>query len=248
MEPISPVHAPAPARLRDDGFVDRGREVTRFESFLDASFAFTITLLVIAGSEVPDSIAKLVNALKSVPTFAASFLLIALFWAGHDTWSRRYGLDDRRSRALGFLLIFLMLVYVYPLKMLFGAFFAWISSGALPAKFPINGVVELRAMFYTYAVAFGTLGGTMALLYAHAWRRRVELALAPHELAVTRAEIVRWSLAPAFALLSALLAWSMSDTPSDWQTGLPGVVYFVLHGTTSWLRRRQPAQLTPVAA
>ncbi|HJU38062.1 MAG TPA: TMEM175 family protein [Tahibacter sp.] len=241
-------HSPAPERYRDDGFVDRGREVTRFESFLDASFAFTITLLVIAGSEVPDSIAKLVHALKSVPTFAASFLLIALFWAGHDTWSRRYGLDDRRSRALGFVLIFLMLVYVYPLKMLFGSFFAWISAGWLPAKFPINGVPELRVMFYTYAIAFGTLGGTMALLYRHAWRLRDTLALSPHEREVTRAEIARWSLAPAFALLSALLAWSMSDTPSNWETGLPGLVYFLLHGTTSWLRRRQRTKLAAATA
>ncbi|MDC8012710.1 TMEM175 family protein [Tahibacter soli] len=238
----------ATARVRDDGFADRGAEVTRFESFLDASFAFTITLLVIAGSEVPDSIAKLVNALKSLPTFAASFLLIALFWAGHDTWSRRYGLDDRRSRALGFLLIFLMLVYVYPLKMLFGSFFAWISAGALPAKFPINGVAELRAMFYTYAIAFGTLGGTMALLYWHAWRQRDALALSAHEREVTRGEIVRWALAPAFALLSAALAWSLSDRPADWQTGLPGLVYFLLHGATTYLRRRQRVKLAAVAA
>ena len=225
-----------------DGFIDRGRDVTRFQSFLDASFAFTVTVLVIAGADVPDSIGKLVSALKTVPTFAASFLMIILFWAGHDTWSRRYGLDDARTRQLGLLLVFLVLVYVYPLKMLFGAFFAWLSAGVLPTRFVVDTVSDLRAMFYAYALAFGTLGGVMALFYAHAWRLRDTLKLSRFERKATRGEIQRWALVPAFAVLSAVLAWLLPENPSMLQTGLPGIVYFVLNGYTGYLRRRTRRQ------
>ncbi|WP_257388667.1 TMEM175 family protein [Tahibacter caeni] len=222
--------------VREDGFADRGREVTRHQSFLDASFAFTLTVLVIAGAEVPDSIPKLQSALKLVPTFAASFLMVIVFWSGHEVWTRRYGLDDRRSRQLGLLLIFLVLVYVYPLKMLFGALFAWLSSGFLPARFVIENIGELRAVYYAYALAFGTLGGVMALLYRHAWQLRDRLALSAFERRATCREVVRWSLLPAFAALSMLLAWALPEQPNGWQIGLPGAVYFALHGCTRYLR------------
>lgn len=222
--------------VREDGFADRGREVTRHQSFLDASFAFTLTVLVIAGAEVPDSIPKLEFALKSVPTFAASFLMVIVFWSGHEIWTRRYGLDDRRSRQLGLLLIFLVLVYVYPLKMLFGALFAWLSNGFLPARFVIESVGQLRAVYYAYALAFGTLGGVMALLYRNAWEQRERLALSAFEQRATRREILRWSLLPAFSGLSLLLAWTMPESPNGWKAGLPGLVYFALHGCTRWLQ------------
>jgi len=191
---------------------------------------------VIAGAEVPDSIPKLEFALKSVPTFAASFLMVIVFWSGHEIWTRRYGLDDRRSRQLGLLLIFLVLVYVYPLKMLFGALFAWLSNGFLPARFVIESVGQLRAVYYAYALAFGTLGGVMALLYRNAWEQRERLALSAFEQRATRREILRWSLLPAFSGLSLLLAWTMPESPNGWQAGLPGLVYFALHGCTRWLQ------------
>ena len=238
--------SPAPI-LREDGFVDRGSHVTRFQAFLDASFAFTVTLLVIAGNEVPDSVPKLIAALKSVPTFAASFLLIVLFWSGHDTWTRRYGLDDGRARGLGLLLIFLVLVYVYPLKMLFGSFFSWITEGALPAKFTINTVDDLRMMFYMYALAFGTLGAVMALLYRHAWRLREQIGLFPAEQAATRDEMRRWTMLPAFSALSASIAWLLPEKPPVWLTGLPGIVYFVLHAyMVLWRRRQRRLAASPI--
>src|SRR3546814_7073413 len=43
-----------------DGFVHRGRQVTRLETFVDAAFAFAVTLLVISIDEIPDSRAALV--------------------------------------------------------------------------------------------------------------------------------------------------------------------------------------------
>ena len=45
------------------GIQERGREVTRIEAFVDAAFAFAVTLLVISCDAIPDSVPALVAAL-----------------------------------------------------------------------------------------------------------------------------------------------------------------------------------------
>ena len=72
---------------------NRGREVTRIEAFVDAAFAFAVTLLVIS-LDVPENARAMIEALKGVPAFAASFSLLAMIWWAHASWSRRYGLDE----------------------------------------------------------------------------------------------------------------------------------------------------------
>ena len=107
---------PDPAGLRRDaaGFRLRGEQVTRLEAFVDAAFAFAVTLLVISLDAIPDNIPALVEAMKGIPAFAASFAQIALFWYAHATWSKRYGLDDRAGVLLSLLLVFLVLVFCTP--------------------------------------------------------------------------------------------------------------------------------------
>src|SRR5689334_21939870 len=95
-----------------DGFIHRGVNVTRLEAFVDAAFAFAVTLLVISLDSIPTSIPAMLVALKGVPAFAASFIQIMIFWSAHATWSRRFGLDDAPSQRLSLVLVFLVLVYV----------------------------------------------------------------------------------------------------------------------------------------
>lgn len=131
----------------------RGLAATRLEAFCDAAFAFSVTILVISTGGVPGSYAELMAALRrDVPAFAASFTAIAAFWAAHRMWSQRYGLEDRTSTFLSLAMVFVMLIYVYPLKMVFGAG-PWVSGGALPAKFSIasRGMVGL---FVIYGLGF----------------------------------------------------------------------------------------------
>jgi len=77
-------------RLR--GFRLRGMEMTRLETFIDAAFAFAISMLVIAPQQIPDNIEALLGAFKNVPAFVASIIVLGIFWRGHWLWSRRYGL------------------------------------------------------------------------------------------------------------------------------------------------------------
>ena len=175
---------------------NRGREVTRIEAFVDAAFAFAVTLLVIS-LEVPDNAQAMIEALKGVPAFAASFSLLAMIWWAHASWSRSYGLDDGRSVVLSLLLVFLVLVYVYPLRIIFSMFFNWISVGWLPSNVIIGSDRDLQVMFSAYALAWTTLGCVVVALYRHAWRLRDALGLDRGERIELRAALAALWMIPA---------------------------------------------------
>ena len=63
------------------GFRLRGIAMTRLETFIDAAFAFAITMLVIASQQIPDDIETLLAAFKNVPAFVTSTLCWEFFGA-----------------------------------------------------------------------------------------------------------------------------------------------------------------------
>ncbi len=65
----------------------RGLAMTRLETFVDAAFAFAVTLLVIAVDDVPRSFEELEFALRSVPVFVVSAAQVFVFWIAHRNWS-----------------------------------------------------------------------------------------------------------------------------------------------------------------
>ena len=91
------------------GFRLRGIAMTRLETFIDAAFAFAITMLVIATQQIPDDIETLLAAFKNVPAFVASIIVLGIFWRGHWLWSRRYGLEDGVSIFISWAMIVTML-------------------------------------------------------------------------------------------------------------------------------------------
>lgn len=227
-----------------DGFLERGAQVTRVEAFVDAAFAFALTLLVISVERVPATIAELLEALKGVPAFALSFLQLAMFWVAHARWSRRYGMDDRATTFLSLLLVFLALVYIYPLKLLFGTFFAWVSGGWLPMPLAsIDGYRDIRMMFVVYGIAFATLSACIGALYLRALKQADALGLDRMERAKTAADVAFWRLAGTVSLLSALCAAVMPDDPPRWLAGAPGLVYFLMNLSWPVTRRAQARSL-----
>lgn len=90
----------------------RGMQMTRLETFIDAAFASTITMLVIAA---------LLAAFRNVPTFTSSIFVIGIFWRGHWLWSRRYG----------WTMLVTILIYTYPLKAVFGSMWYSVSHERL---------------------------------------------------------------------------------------------------------------------
>ena len=224
--------------------LERGDKATRVEAFVDAAFAFALTLLVIAGDRIPGSVEELLQALKSLPAYALGFLLMLKFWTAHVAWSRRYGLDDATTRRLSLLLVFLVLVFVYPMKMVFGALCSALTFGWLPANFVITSLREVPVLFIVFGIAFGSLGMVMWLLYAHAWRRRDEIGLSARERIDTQVKLWTWALVPVVALLSIASALLIPARPGiRWWLGFPGFLSFSLNIATplldAWSRRLQ---------
>src|SRR5512132_2507759 len=128
-----PTDLDALPRLR--GFRLRGMEMTRLETFIDAAFAFAISMLVIAAQQIPDNIQALLAAFKNVPTFICSIAVLGIFWRGHWLWSRRFGLEDGASILISWAMIVTILIFIYPLKAIFGAMWYLISSGHVGQRF-----------------------------------------------------------------------------------------------------------------
>ena len=115
------------------------------------------------------------------------------------------GLDDGRSVLLSLLLVFLVLVYVYPLRLIFSSFFEFMSRGWLSSPLQVRDPVELRAMFVAYALAWTTLGCVVVALYRHAWRCREALGLDRDERIALRGQIAAHAMIPFTGLVA--LGW-----------------------------------------
>jgi len=189
----------------------RGQSMTRLETFTDAAFAFAAALLAISIDEVPESYPELIEALKDAPAFAASFAILLLFWRAHQNWSDRYGLEDLPSVLLTFGLILVVMIYVYPLKIMFGAAFSAISGGWLPSSFALESQAQFRVVLTVYGLGFFLLSGLISALYLHAWRCRAGLSMHPREAFDTAGESLAWLIVALFGLLSITLGWLLPD-------------------------------------
>lgn len=231
------------ARLKvRNGFRMRGGEITRLEALTDGAFALALTFLVIAQQQVPQTVTELLEALKQVPVFGLSFTTLILFWVAHVRWSRRYGMEDAAATALSCLLIFVILVLVYPLKMVFGALLGFASGGWLPGTLAFSSADQLRQLFVVYGLGFVLLELTLCGLYALALRRAETLRLSPLERFDTRADLRTRSLSLAIGLLAAGLALLLPATLAP----LSGYAYFLLLVALPLYRRAVRRQRRPL--
>lgn len=219
--------------------LERGDKVTRLEAFVDAAFAFAVTLLVISGDRIPTSIEMLQQALKQIPAYAASFAIIMQFWMSHADWSRRFGLEDAISDRLSLVLVFVLLIFIYPLKMVFGSFFALISAGYLPSQFSINDWSEVPVLFQTFAVGFGSMALVMMLLFRWALKRGPGMGFSAAEVGYAKHKSRIWGMVVLFSALSFLLAMAIPARPeSGLWIGMPGFIFFGLNLIQIAMRRR----------
>jgi hypothetical protein len=227
---------------RRGGFRLRGLEMTRLESFVDATFAFAVSLLVIAGQQVPDDLDTILRAFNNVPAFAASIAVMAIFWRGHWLWSRRFGLEDGVSSLISWAMIFTMLIYVYPLKIIFGGMFYGLSDGRLGQPISVHSVAKGRAVFALYGLGFAAIALEIALLYWRAWQLRAPLRLNNAEQFMTRGAIVGWCIPASVGLVSCILALTLPRDQISWCGWAYFSMFFLLPAYRR-LRRRRFARL-----
>ncbi len=173
-------------RMRETvrGFHYRGHHhVFRIESFSDAVFGFSLTLLVVS-LEVPKSFADLLTTIGAFPAFAASFALIAQIWYLQYRFFRRYGIEDGPTVALNVMLLFVVVFFIYPLKFLFRL----ALSGGAPQGWSDADVLPLYSI---YDSGYAAIFMIFILLYVHAYRKRRALALNALELFDTKMQIFR---------------------------------------------------------
>lgn len=136
-----------------------GDSTGRIDAFTDSAFAFSLSLLVIGGSEAPKNIDQLTRALYDIPSFAFAFAVIALFWLGHVRWRQLRGSGDARSLTLTLLLVFLVLIYVQPLRSM--AAVTSIAFSGTGAGFKGS----LPSLFAVYGSGFALMASVMAGLF-----------------------------------------------------------------------------------
>lgn len=209
-----------------DGFRLRGLQVTRLEAFVDAAFAFAVTLLVVSFDALPDSYPALVEALKRGPAFVGAFAVLAMFWSFHANFSRRYGLHDGATLLYGLVLVGLTLLYVYPLRMIMDLATSAMTGGWTPSRLRIGSTDDLRGLYVIYGVGFAAMGALLSAMDWHAWRRRDVLALNPLEVLLTTT--VAWAMLLLCVPSMLSIALAMFGPMTGWWIGAPGIVYMLL--------------------
>jgi uncharacterized membrane protein len=207
---------------RLNGFRLRGIAMTRLETFIDAAFAFAITMLVIASQQIPDDIETLLAAFKNVPAFVASIIVLGIFWRGHWLWSRRYGLEDGVSIFISWAMIVTMLIYIYPLKAIFSSMWFLLSGGRVGHVLGAHSESQVRALFAVFALGFTAIALEMVLLNLRAWQLREPLRLNAREQAMTFNEVTGWSIPVGVGIISLLLALFLPRQHIEWS----GWIYF----------------------
>jgi len=234
----------------ENGFRIRGDQSTRVDAFVDAAFAFAVTLLIISIGRVPSSVEDLVQAIRGVPAFAASFYVLARLWQTHRHWSRRYGIEDDYSTRLSLALVFMVLVYVYPLRMIAELTLSGFSNGALvESPITIRTVEELRSLYVIFGVGYAMTAAIFLLLHRHALKLADALELSAAERIGTRTVCARWTAVLAIALASTVLALTLplGHGESAMLNSTPGLIYGLIYVARFVLARRERKALASKA-
>ncbi|MDQ6773149.1 MAG: cation diffusion facilitator family transporter [Candidatus Dormibacteraeota bacterium] len=220
-------------------FRNRGDAISRLEGFSDCAFGFAVTLLVVSLA-VPAHFDQLVELIRGVPAFAVTFAIVASIWYSQFTFFRRYGLEDVATVVLNLALLFVVLVYVYPLKFLFGLTLAPDISGVITEA-------QLPQLFTIYGLGFAGVSLVLAAMYVNALRQRGRLVLTAWEQLQTRLSIYDQATMAGVGLFSALIAHLL---PLGWVGFGAGFAYFLISvpKTVIGLYRRRRLQSWPVTA
>ncbi|HEY8617989.1 TMEM175 family protein [Phenylobacterium sp.] len=205
----------------------------RLDQFVDAAFGFAVTLLLITGAEPPRDLADLRAALLNLPSSAAAFVLIVLFWSSHRAFGRVTPVRDASTTLLSLAVVFTVLVYVYPLRFLMQALFHWLSLGRLPGRELIDGLGDLASLYQIYGLGFAVLSGLVAALFACS----VRLAPTPD----LRDEGRSWRDAWLICAGTGLVSMAVALLPLRAAPWLPPSIYSLIP-LAIWLRGRAIAR------
>jgi uncharacterized membrane protein len=212
------------------------KEITRLEGFSDAVFGFALTLLVVS-LEVPRSYGDLMALIGGFLPFACCFALLVWIWHEHNTFFRRYGLQDGVTTVLNGCLLFTVLFYVYPLKFMFDSMFArWLPGRNAPEPMQLFELANAAAV---YAAGFVVMMTMFVLLYTRAHAKRHELALSELEVFDLKALRGHHLVSVVVGAVSLAIAlWA----PLNWAPLSPTALSLMGPGHGLWAARHNKAR------
>jgi uncharacterized membrane protein len=216
------------------------REVTRLEGFSDAVFGFAITLLVVS-LEVPATFDDLVATFRGVPVFGVTFALLLLVWHEHHQFFRRFAAQDGLTIWLNGALLFVVMIYIYPLKFLFTMLVGQggVDAAARASMIRFDQIASLMVM---YGVGFGSIFLLLGAMYLHAGRRA---GASPEERTDAWLGAGHCGVYVVVGLLSIAVAVSGNGPRSSMLAGVAysaiGPLQFLYHKVTAAHRQRAAA-------
>lgn len=209
---------------KDHGRTLRGENMTRIETFVDAAFAFSFTMLVISIDEIPRSAAELLELSQDIPAFVMSAAIIGSIWLAHSIWSRTFGLQDRLTVYLSLALVMLVLIFIYPIKLMCQLTIRYLSGGSIGTPLSPMNSDDIASLIVYFAIGLLALSLIIISLYQNALHHRGELVLSDYENYFCH----RMSLAWMIVLTTALLSIVIVLVGSDEMLALGGLIYFSL--------------------
>ena len=194
----------------------RGGVQTRLETFSDAVFALSITLLIVSNT-VPVSFDDMIKVFADFIPFALCMALITYIWYEHFLFFIRFGFRNKKIVLLNAILLFLILFFVYPLKflskMLVGIYIKplinllggdtqWVLG---PADM-IADVSQMSWLIIIYGLFGTSIFLLMALMYKYALSKKEELELNEIEEFDTKTSLQSLVIMGGVPFLSILIA------------------------------------------
>ncbi|UTW54290.1 TMEM175 family protein [Kordiimonas sp. SCSIO 12610] len=173
-----------------NGIRVRGIEVSRIEGLTDAVFGLAVTLLIVS-EEVPKTIDELFALVLGFPSFAVTFMLMLVIWNWHYRYFRKYGLNSEKVMHANGLLLFLVLLFMFPLKFLasfvvdFVILEQWFGFD-MPTNYQMSAD-KYDLLHILYACGFASVFWCFAWLYKIAYDARDVIELT--ELEALRTQI-----------------------------------------------------------
>jgi uncharacterized membrane protein len=231
--------------------VIRKHDISRLEAFSDVVFGLALALLAVS-ADPPTSYAELMNRMAGGISFACCFALLVWIWHEHNSFFRRFGLQDFYTIFLNSVLLFVVLLYVYPLKFMFDSLFErFVPRGNVDAQMELWQLGNAAAV---YAAGFIAVFGLLALLYRHAVSKGEELRLTELELFDARTSFVHHLISSSIGVVSLLIALAaplrlVPLAPMAFFFMGPGHWYYGVrsHKRRAALEERLAEEVTPVA-
>ena len=210
----------------------------RLDGFSDAVFAFAVTLLVVS-LEVPKSAHELFHLMHGFIAFAAAFTLLMILWYQHSKFFKRFPITDLWMITLNMVLLFVILLYVYPLKFLFTNLFdamIWKEGGE-----GFSSVAEIKLLMMIYGAGMIAVNFVFFLMHKHAWRLRERFELDHVQLNELHSDMAGNLVNIGVASLSVLIAAFTNDkgTWSGYTYLLLGPIHWAV-GVWSRKKYKQP--------